>query len=268
MRSSSPHSPRSPLSTSYWASREKPRSAARCTSPLPGDSMQRPRPPREAALSFGRSSLGPEATGSKSSPSCKVKRLERASGGCRLRQAAGLLRCRSPGSSSGCAAPAPAGYFPLRLQSAALRSRSGARLHRMFLAASPVWQTTTSGAKDLFGLGVFFSFCFGFLKIFFLKISRNGSGSPRRAQRTADEARGSAMQWPCELPAHSHVLAVAAGGRVTGSGPGQDAAGRGGPARRSLAPRSLQAREGRAQLRCAGDPASGGTCKYRPVASL
>lgn len=169
LRSSSPHSPRSPLSTSYWASREKPRSAARCTSPLPGDSMQRPRPPREAALSFGRSSLGPEATGSKSSPSCKVKRLERASGGCRLRQAAGLLRCRSPGSSGGCAAPAPAGYFPLRLQSAALRSRSGARLHRMFPAASPVWQTTTSGAKDLFGLGFFFSFCFGFFKNFLFK---------------------------------------------------------------------------------------------------
>lgn len=60
------------------------------------------------------------------------------------------------------------------------------------------------------------------------------------------------MQWPCELPAHSHVLAVAAGGRVTGSGQGQDAAGRGGPARRSLAPRSPQGSEAPETPRRAG----------------
>lgn len=71
--------------------------------------MQRLRPPVEAALSFGRSSLGSEATGSKSSPSCKAECLDRASGGCRLRQAAGLVamqvsgkRRRVRGSCSGC----------------------------------------------------------------------------------------------------------------------------------------------------------------------
>lgn len=158
LRSSSPNSPRSPIFTSYWASGEKPRSAAHRSPPLPGVGMQRAGPPGEAALSLGRGSLGPEATGSKSSPSCKAECLDRASGGCRLRQAAGLLRCRSPGRGGGCAAPAPAVYFPLRSQSARLRSRSSARLHRMVLAASPVWQsaTTTSRAKDL--VGVFFCF--------------------------------------------------------------------------------------------------------------
>lgn len=160
LRSSSPNSSRSPIFTSYWASGEKPRSAAHRSPPLPGVSMQRAGPPGEAALSFGRGSLGLEATGRKSSLSCKAECLDRASGGCRLRQAAGLLRCRSPGRGGGCAAPAPVVcYFPLRSQSVGLRSRSSARLHRMVLAASPVWQsaTTTSRAKDSVG---FFWFSF------------------------------------------------------------------------------------------------------------
>lgn len=165
--------------------------------------MQRPGPPGKAALSFGRSSLGPEATGSKSSPSCKAERLDRASGSCRLRQAAGLLRCRSSGRGGGCAAPAPAVcYFPLRSQCAGLRSRSGARLHRMVLTASPVWQsaTTTSGAK---WLGVWFFFFLVFLNSLFkaitklLWLSRQSSANCERSQ---GQRNAMALRAPCTQP--------------------------------------------------------------------